>query len=142
MVSDGSFKEQILIIPRISYFKDFIYLFLERWVGSEKETERNVNVWLPLTHPLLGTWPTTQAHDLTGNQTSDLSVHRPALNPLSHTSQGFPILNSNVTRPKSMCPVRQKAKTQNAGFWSKEIFTDQEAANQEDGSPSATLNLS
>ena len=38
--------------------------------------------------PLLGTWPTTQACALTGNQTSDYLVHRPVLNPLSHTSQG------------------------------------------------------
>ena len=39
-------------------------------------------------HPLLGTWPTTQACALTGNQTSNPLVHRLALNPLSHTSQG------------------------------------------------------
>ena len=38
--------------------------------------------------PNLGTWPTTQAHALTRNRTSDLLVRRPALNPLSHTSQG------------------------------------------------------
>ena len=40
-------------------FKDFIYLFLEK--GREGEMERNINVWLPLTCPLLGTWPATQA---------------------------------------------------------------------------------
>ena len=45
-------------------------------------------MWLPLTHPLLGTWPTTQTFALTGNQTCDLLVHRLALNPLSYTSQG------------------------------------------------------
>ena len=45
-------------------------------------------MWLPLTLLLLETWPTTQAHALTGNQTSDLLVLRPALSPLSHTSQG------------------------------------------------------
>ena len=44
-------------------------------------------LWLPLTHPQPGTWPATQACALTGNRTSDLSVFRPALNPLSHTSQ-------------------------------------------------------
>ena len=38
-------------------FKDFIYLFLER----VREGERNINVWLPLVHSLLGTWPATQA---------------------------------------------------------------------------------
>ena len=25
------------------FFKDFIYLFLERWEGMEKEWERNIN---------------------------------------------------------------------------------------------------
>ena len=68
--------------------KDFIYLFLERGEGREKERERNINVWLPLACPLLGTWPTTQACALTGNQTCDPLVHRPTLNLLSHTSQG------------------------------------------------------
>ena len=53
----------------------------------EKEREKNINVWLSLAHPLLGTWPTTQASALTGNQTSDPLVGRLALNPLSHTSQ-------------------------------------------------------
>ena len=32
--------------------------------------------------------PATQACALTGNQISDSLVRRPALNPLSHTSQG------------------------------------------------------
>ena len=63
--------------------RDFIYLLLER--EKEEERERNINVWLPLTCPLLGTWPTTQACALTGNWTSDPLVHRPVLNPLSHT---------------------------------------------------------
>ena len=70
------------------FFKDFIYLFLDRGEGWEKERERNINVWLPLTHPLLGAWPATQVCALTGNQTSDPLVRRPVLNPLSHTSWG------------------------------------------------------
>ena len=61
------------------------YLFLEK--GREKKRERNINVWLPLMHPLLGTCPTTQACALTGNQTSDPLFHKPALSPLNHTSQ-------------------------------------------------------
>ena len=61
------------------------YLFLERG----KEEERNIHVWLPLKRPLLGTWPATQACALTGNQTCDPLVCRPAaLSPLRHTSQG------------------------------------------------------
>ena len=54
----------------ISFFKNnylFIYLFLERKKGSEKEGERNISVRLPLMHHLLGTWPTTQSCALTGN---------------------------------------------------------------------------
>ena len=69
--------------------KDFIYLCLERGEGKEKERERNINVWLPLMRPPLGTWPTTQPCALTGNQNSDPFVHKPALNPLSHISQGY-----------------------------------------------------
>ena len=36
-------------------FKDFIYLFF-RQRGREGERERNISVWLPLAHSLLGTW--------------------------------------------------------------------------------------
>ena len=44
---------------------------------------------LPLEHPQLGTCHVTQACALTGNRTSNLSVCRLVLNPLSHTSQGI-----------------------------------------------------
>ena len=44
-----------------------LLLFLERGEGREEEKERNINVWLPCMHLLLGTWPSTQA--LTGNRT-------------------------------------------------------------------------
>ena len=70
-------------------FKEFIYLFWDSGEGREKERERNISVWLPLVHPLLGTWPTTQVCTLTGNWTGDPLVRRPVLNPLSHTSQGW-----------------------------------------------------
>ena len=50
-------------------------------------------MWLSLAHPLLGTWPRTQAYALTGNQTGDPLVRRPLLNPLSYTSQ---VLTANV----------------------------------------------
>ena len=92
----------VCFISRFTVFKFWLYfilflkilftLFLDRRKGRERERDRNINVWLPLTHPLLGTWPTTQACALTGNQTSDPLVHRPVLNPLSHTSQGYILL--------------------------------------------------
>ena len=72
------------------------YLFISREKGKEKERERNISVWLPVTCPLLGTWPATQACALTGNQTRDVLIYRPALNPLSHTSQGSMSFEGNL----------------------------------------------
>ena len=66
-----------------------LFIYFERGEGREKERERNINVWLPLTCPLLGTWPTTQACVLSGNWTGNPLVLRLALNPLSHKSQGL-----------------------------------------------------
>ena len=50
--------------------------------------ERNI-YRLPLARPHPGTWPASQACVLTGNRTGKPSVHRPALSPLSHISQGM-----------------------------------------------------
>ena len=61
----------------MKFFKVFIYLFLERGERRDKERERNINVWLPLTWPPLGTWPAAQACALPGNQTSDPLVRSP-----------------------------------------------------------------
>ena len=47
----------------------YLCIFRERERGEERE--RNINVWLPLDCPLLGTWPTIQACALTENWTSD-----------------------------------------------------------------------
>ena len=63
------------------------YLFIFRERG--REGEGNINVWLPLVHPLLGTWPATQACALPGNRTGDsglwagtqsTELHQPELN--------------------------------------------------------------
>ena len=65
------------------FFKRF-YLFILRERGREGEKYQCVVASLV---PLTGDLAPTQACALTGNQTDDL-VHRPVLNPLSHTSQG------------------------------------------------------
>ena len=74
---------------KINFFFYRFYLFiLDTGELREEKKEQNINVWLRLTSPLLGTWPTIHACALSGNHTSDPLVHRPALNPLSHASQG------------------------------------------------------
>ena len=79
----------------VTFFKGFIHF---RGEEKEKERERSISVWLPLTHPLFGIWPATQACALTGNRTNDPLVHRPMLNPLSYTRQGSSeVLNQNPT---------------------------------------------
>ena len=85
-------KGEIKVANQLAFFlKKRFYLFIFR--QREREEERgNINVWLPLMQPLLGTWSTTQACALTGNQTDDPLVFRPALNPLSHSSQGLFLL--------------------------------------------------
>ena len=78
----------LMLYSRFFIFRFHLFIFLER--GKEGEREgRNINMWLPLERPPLGTWPATQACALTGNWTSNPLVCRPALNPLSHTSQGY-----------------------------------------------------
>ena len=70
-------------------FLFFINLFLDRRGGWKKEREGNVNVWLPLICPSLGTWPTTQACALDWKSTHYPLVRSLALSPLSHPSQGY-----------------------------------------------------
>ena len=71
----------------LSFLKNILFIFF-RERGREGE-RGNINVWLPLVCFPLGNWPTTQACALTRNWTGNPLVHRPALNPLSHTSQGI-----------------------------------------------------
>ena len=81
LTGSSSFENTLLDL----FLKDFIYLFIDRGKGRERDT----NVWLSLTHPLLGIWPATQACALTGNWTSNPLVRRPVLNPQSHNNQGL-----------------------------------------------------
>ena len=87
----------------VLFLKDFISLFLEGGEKREKESTKNINVWLPLTCPALGTWPTTQACALTGNRTSNTLVLRSALNQLSHSSQGGLVLLLKSYRLRLCC---------------------------------------
>ena len=106
----GKFKEWNNLLPvhwRLNSFSQLpfllIYLFIFREKEmSEKEGERNINVWLPLAYPQLETWPASQARVLTGNRTGNPLVGRPALNPLSHTSWGMPFLSFSRSL-KSFC---------------------------------------
>ena len=87
---DINFHFIILLFYWILFLK---ILFIFSGEGREKQRDRNINVWLPLACPILGTWLATQAGTLTGNRTRDTSFHWLALNPLSHTSQGYWILS-------------------------------------------------
>ena len=61
---------------------------------GESEGKKHQCVVVSQVLPLQGTWPTTQAYALTGNGNSDPSVPRRALNPLSHTTQGYSFTES------------------------------------------------
>ena len=65
-----------LFYPSIHFCFLKILFILDRGQGREKERERNINLWLPLMHPLLGTWPATQASNqwLFGSQVQR-SIH-------------------------------------------------------------------
>ena len=67
--------------------RKFLFI-LEMGREGEREGEKHRYVVVASGMPLLGIGPSTQACALTGNRTGDPLVHRPALNPLSHTSQG------------------------------------------------------
>ena len=66
--------------------KIYLFTFRERGRTAERQGEKHQCVVASHT-PLAEDLPATQACALTGNQTSDPLVPRPALNPLSHTSQ-------------------------------------------------------
>ena len=53
------------------FLKKILFIFSERGMEGEREGEEHQNR-LPLARPYLGTWATTQACALTGNQICDL----------------------------------------------------------------------
>ena len=76
-----------LVVPVIwveFYFRNFFLIFTYLFLG--REGEKHQCVVLSRTPP---TGDLDQACALAGNQTNDCLVHRPALYPLSHTSQGY-----------------------------------------------------
>ena len=82
------------------FFKRF-YLFIFRQRGRKREREGGKHQCVVSPHaPPTGDWPATQACVLTGNRTDDPLVCRPALNPLSHTSQGLS-LNTEIYNQSS-----------------------------------------
>ena len=77
-----------IIINDVYFFKDFIYLFLER--GREGEREGEKHQCVVATHtPFTGDLAHNPGWALTGIRNSDPLVHRPGLKPLSHSSHGY-----------------------------------------------------
>ena len=97
------------IAHKYNLFKKRFYLFISRERGREGERERNINVWLPLACPQLGTWPAAQACALIRNRTSHPLVHGLSLEPLSHTSQGQFIIYRHLRLATSSVKLFQTA---------------------------------
>ena len=74
-----NFKTSKKLDGKVFCFKEFLFIFREGKGGRQRRRETLMCGCLE--HPLLGTWPATQACALTGNRTSDLSVHKSTLNP-------------------------------------------------------------
>ena len=53
-----------ILFSFLLFFKILFINFLQRGERREKERERNISVWLPLTHPQLEIWPATLAYAL------------------------------------------------------------------------------
>ena len=90
IISNSSISCQYIYFFKRYFFHFFLkilFIYFYRKGTGQREGEKYPCVVASHTPPA-GTWPTTQACFLTGNQTGDPLVHRPALSPLSHTSQG------------------------------------------------------
>ena len=75
-----------------SFFLDYLFIYFQReGKGVRKRGRKMCQRYiyrLPLACPQLGTWPATPGMCLDWESTSDVLIHRWALNPLSHSSQG------------------------------------------------------
>ena len=69
------------------FLRFYLFNFRQRGKEGERKGEKHKCVVASCAPPT-GDLTHTQAYSLTGNQTSDPLVHKLALNPLSHTSQG------------------------------------------------------
>ena len=100
----------IIIYTMFQIFK-FFFFFLRFYFFSEgKEGRKHQCVVVSHMLPPLETRPATQAWAPTGIWTSDPLLHRPAPNPLSHTSQGqiFKFLMTNVRNSPWKLPLLLK----------------------------------
>ena len=93
---EGKWRQLYLNNNFKNLIKSKIYLFLDRGKGRERRRETSMSGYLSHA-PNWGSGPQPRhVCILTGNQTSNSLVHRPALNPLSHTSQDLPFLIDNM----------------------------------------------
>ena len=86
-------SKKVLIAEPISFFfffLDFIYLFLERAEGKEKEGEKH-QCMVASHMSFAGDLACKPGMCLDWESNSDPLVCKPALNPLSYTSQAEPI---------------------------------------------------
>ena len=70
------------------YFFKILFIYFREGKGGRKKGRETSMCGCLSCAPCWGTWPTTQASALTGNQAGDLLVCNPVLHTLSHTSQG------------------------------------------------------
>ena len=94
--------------PACAFFLRLIYFEREGKGGRKSGRETSMCGCLLWVCPQLRTWPATQACALIGNPTGHPLVHRLALNPLSHTSQGIPSVLFKETNKQNNISVESK----------------------------------
>ena len=82
------YNNKASVVLKIFYLFIYLFIYLLIYLERGREGERgNINVWLPLACPLLGTWPTTQACALEWASNWQCLDSQAGTQPLSHTSQ-------------------------------------------------------